>query len=175
MENKEKTNAQNVAERIKLMPLHKDYVPVPNMPIPLFKGILIKKTKKGEVVTKSGILMPGVKAENVIEPHEGIVMAVGPMCSEFTRIGLKYQFSHYVDSYYYYNGEEYMMADETLLHFVVPSDEFIENAGYKTAKQVRHSKKLKEQTDREARLAARDLNEKDERQDNTKGKIRKVK
>lgn len=175
MKETEKTNAQNVAERIRKMPLHKEYKPVPNIPIPLFKGILIKKTKKGEVTTKSGIIMAGVKAENVIDPHEGIIVAVGPMCSEFTRVGLKYKFSHYVDSYYYHDGEEYMMADETLLHYIVPSDEFIANAGYKTAKQVRHTKKLAEQTSREVRIAARDANEEDMRKDTTKGKIRKVK
>jgi len=175
MENKEKTDGQLSAERIRKMPLHKDYVPVNNMPIPLFKGILIRKTKKGEIVTKNGIIIPGAKAENTIDPHEGIIMAVGPMCSEFTRVGLKYKFSHFVDSYYMHEGEEYMMADETLLHYVVPSDEFVVHTGYKTEKSVRKAKKLVEQVLREERLSRRDENEKDERLDNTKGKIRKVK
>lgn len=174
MTNKEKTAAEITAERIRKMPLHKDYVPVADMPIPLFKGILVKKTKKGEITTKSGIIMPGTKAENVIDPHEGIVMAVGPMCSEFTRVGLKYKFSHYVDTYYYHDGEEYMMADETLLHYVVPSDKFVVNAGYKTDKAVRREKKLKEQNSREERLAAVEKNQTDKEKDRTKGKIRVV-
>jgi len=175
MKEQEKTSADIVAERIKSMPLHSDYVPVNNMPIPLFKGILIKKTKVAERKTKTGIIMPGQTAENVISPNEGILMAVGPLCSPFSKIGLKYQYSSYVDTLFYHEGEEYYMADENHLHYVVPSDEFVSTGGYKTAKQVRQEKKVPEMFAREARIDARDENDKDKRLDKTRGKIRKVK
>jgi len=47
--------------------------------------------------------------------------------------------------------------------------------GVKSAKQVRQEKKVPEMFAREARLDARDENEKDMRLDKTRGKIRKVK
>lgn len=171
----EKTASQIAAERIREMPTHKDYRPLKNAPIPLYKDVLIKKTKQGEMKTKTGIILGGMGAENVIEPNEGIVVAVGPMCSEFVRLGVKYKFSQRMDSWYMHEGEEYIMADEAALRFVVPSDDFVAHGGYKTSEQVRRGKKLQEQAAREIRLNIRDNNEKDKRNDSTRGKIRKVK
>lgn len=175
MSEKEKTAAEIATEKIRNMKPHRDYVPVENMPIPLYKDVLIKKTKQGEIKTKSGIILGGMGAENVIEPNEGIIMAVGPMCSEFVKLGLKYKFSQRMDSWYVHEGEEYIMADEAALRFIVPSDDFVAHGGYKTAEQIRRGKKLNEQKEREIRLNRRDANEKDQRNDNTKGKTRKMK
>lgn len=175
MNKEEKTAAQLVAERIKSMPLHKEYVPVPNIPIPMFKDLLIKKTKKAEIKTKAGILLNTTSTDSkVIDPLEGIIIACGPNCGEYTRVGLKYKLSGDTQTYYMHDGEEYMMAEESMLRFVVPSDDFVAIGRAKTPTELRREKKLKEQTEREARLNARDANDKDKRLDPTKGKIRAV-
>jgi co-chaperonin GroES (HSP10) len=174
MQEETKTAAQIVAERIKAMPLHKDYAPVDNMPIPLHKDLLIKKTKQGEWKTKAGIVM-ATMAENIIEPDEGIVMAIGPMCSEMCRVGLKYKYSKRMDSAYIHDGEEYVMADETALRYVIPSDDFRHSTIYKSDDSVRRGKKMVRNSEAEKRIAIREANEEDERKDTTKGKIRKLK
>jgi hypothetical protein len=43
MENKEKTSAEIAAERIANMPIHENYKPVDDLPIPLHKGVLVLK------------------------------------------------------------------------------------------------------------------------------------
>lgn len=172
----EKTPAEIARERILTAPVHESYKPVDDLPIPLYKGLLMKEAPKAIIKTVSGIIIgEGAKAENVEEYKEGILYAIGPMCSEYMRLGLKYQFSFFVDTFFWHKGIKYYKMDETMVHYVMTDHTTVTDNGHKSVKKIIRTKKLEEQTSRNQRLANRDDNEKDARLDKTKGKIRKVK
>lgn len=173
--------AEIAAKRIREMPLSKDYKPVDDLPIPLHKGVLILKPRHVNpalpVTTSTGIIVDPryTSADNTEDIKEGIMMAIGPNCSEFLRIGLRYQFSSFVDTFFHHKGEVYYKLDEPNVYYVIPSEETYVNNGVKKASAVRHEKKFQEQKSYLEHEAKQDANEKDRRMDKTKGKIRKVK
>lgn len=170
------TAAQIAAKRIKEMPIHPDYKPVPSLPIPLRKGVLVRKVtlKSAPLITVNGIeLMQN--SENNHADKTGIIYAVGPDCSEFLRVGLRCQFNHYVDTFFFHEGETYFKMDENDVYYIVESPKTAVHQGIKKPENVRHEKKLEERKDYMKEESRMDANEKDKRLDKTKGKIRKVK
>lgn len=167
--------AEIAAKRIREMPLSKDYKPVDDLPIPLHRGVLVLKytRKHNPLLTAGGIEL--VEGENTNEGKHGIIMAVGPNCSEFLRVGLRCQFNFYVDSLFWHKGETYYKMDEPDVYYIVPSSETVVDNGVKKASAVRHEKKFQEQKSYLEHEAKKDANDKDKRMDKTKGKIRKVK
>jgi hypothetical protein len=180
-EKEQMTAAEIAAKRIREMPLSKHYKPVDDLPIPLHKGVLILKPRHVNpalpVTTSSGIIVDPryTSADNTEDLKEGILMAVGPNCTEYLRIGLRYQFSSYVDTFFHHKGEVYYKLDEPAVYYVIPSDETVVNNGIKKEKAVRRVKSLEKQSVRQAAERRSDLNEKDRRMDKTAGKTRKLK
>jgi len=171
------TAAEIVAKRIQEMPLHPDYKPVHDLPIPLHKSVLIEKTSRinrSLPVTVGGIIIPE-SSENTQPDKAGILVAVGPDCNKYLKIGLMYQFNFYVDTYFYHKGKTYYKMHENDVFFVVPSEETIVHNGVKKPENVRHEKKFQEQKSYLKEEAQRDANEKDKRLDKTKGKVKKLK
>ncbi len=91
-----KSDAQKSAERIKAMPLDPEYKEVKNIPIPLNRGVLVKKITQSFTRTESGLFM--VNGENTTPPHLGIIYAIGPKCSDDLKVGLRCYYNFYVDS-----------------------------------------------------------------------------
>jgi len=174
MKEQQLSAAEIAAKRIREMPLAKSYKHVADLPIPLHRGVLVLKytRKHAPILTAGGIEL--VEGENTHNQKEGIISAVGPNCSEFLRVGLRCQFNHYVDTFFYHGGETYFKMDEPDVYYIVPSEETVVNEGIKKEKAVRRAKKLDEQTVRQAAEYRKDQNEKDKRLDKTKGKVHAI-
>jgi len=174
MKQKEKSAAEIVAEKIRNTPICKEYKPVANLPIPLINGVLIKKEDKVNLIkTQGGLIIPGgQRAENSQENQEGILYAVGPKCSEFLRLGLRYQFSSFVDTFFWHEGVQYYKLDETLVYFVVPDPNTVVHNGVKSAKEMTRNRLSKKANVMNKAVAQRDANEKDKYKESIKKKTK---
>lgn len=162
-----------IAERIQAMPLDPEYKPVQNLPIPLGKGVLVKPIQQTPTSqTESGIILMG--GENSHPPHLGIVYAIGPLCSEYVRVGLRVYFNFFVDSSFYIDGVHYAKMDEHDVYYIVPPKAIVFD-GVKSDKEVRQEKKLPKQQAYLNEMYRKEQNEKDAKMDSTKGKIRIIK
>lgn len=175
MEQKKVHSAATSAQRIMEMPLDPFHIEIPGLPIPLHKGVLVRKVSYKEQVRKSSIIIPNMPSENTADKKLGIICAVGPNCSEFIRIGLRVQINSFVDSYFFHEEYEFYKADEADIYYIIPDTNTYVNNGVKSAANVRRSKKLEEQTEYLKRMDKLDTNEKDKKLDKTKGKVKKLK
>lgn len=155
----QKTRAEEVAEKIKNMPIDPGYRENLNIPIPLGKGVLVKKISQSSLTTtSSGIII--VEGENTTPPHLGIIQSVGPLCSEYLKVGLRCYYNFYVDSSFFVDGENYAKMDENDVYYLVPPNALVMEAT-KTEKQVRVGKKLQNQSAANKRIFEHEQNEKD--------------
>ena len=156
------TEAEKQAERIKSLPLDPEYKHDPNTPIPLHKGLLVKKIEKSvQTITTGGILL--AQGENTPELHVGIIQAVGPNCSEFVRPGLRCYYNFFVDSSFYINGKHYVKMDESDVYYLIPPDTAVFEAP-DTATKVRRAKKQGESDSYLQRKYAHDQEEKNKKE-----------
>jgi co-chaperonin GroES (HSP10) len=169
----EKQINKEVIDRINALPLDPEYKQDLEVPIPLGKGVLVKKISQTPLaVLDSGIIL--MEGNNSNPPKIGIIQAVGPDCSPYLRVGLRCYYNFYVDTHFRMGGIDYAKMHEQDVFYIVPPKAIVFET-VKSDKQVRQEKKVPEMFAREARLDARDENEKDMRLDKTRGKIRKVK
>jgi len=176
------TAAELVAKRIQEMPLHPDYKPVDDLPIPLHKSVLVRKDRSVNIVlpaspvtSTGGIIIPKT-ADNSQDDKTGIIYAIGPDCGPFVKSGLRCQFNYYVDTYFWHtDGETYYKMHENDVFYIVPNDKTAVHNGVKKPENVRHEKKFQEQKSYLKEEAQKDANEKDKRLDKTKGKVKKLK
>ena len=165
-----KTRAEEIADRIKSMPLDPEYKEVKDIPIPLGRGVLVKKINQSNITTEGGIII--LEGENTTPPHLGIIQAVGPLCSEHLKVGLRCYYNFYVDSSFYIGGVHYAKMDEVDVFYIVPPSSLVMEAP-KTDKQVRTGKKVVAQSAANKRIFEHEQNEKDKLAESAKG--RKVK
>jgi len=171
-----KTAAEITAERIMDMPLDKEYKPVPNLPIPLHIGVLIKKLPKPKSVSliplATGDAQEIIHAEgdNAREPNLGIIMAVGPDCSPFVRVGLRCFWDVNQTGTFRHEGVDYYRMDHYCVYYIVPDASTIDKVEVKDARQVRLEKKQSFQKKALNEIHQDDLNEKDMLEEMRKGK-----
>jgi co-chaperonin GroES (HSP10) len=133
------TAKEQLIERIKSLPLDPEYKENHSIPIPLGKGVLVKKIESSVITkTTAGILL--AKGDNTPEPHMGIIQSVGPLCSEYLRVGLRCFYNHFVDSSFYIGGVHYAKMDENDVYYLIPPDTALFESP-KSASQVRREKK----------------------------------
>lgn len=166
MKKETKSRAEEIADTINSMPIDPEYVAEPNIPIPLGRGVLVKKINQSNITTQSGLIVIG--GENTTPPHLGIIQAVGPMCSEYLRVGLRCYYNFYVDSSFYIGGVDYAKMDEGDVYYIVPPKALVMEAP-KTEKQVRVGKKLQNQSAANKRIFEHEQNEKDKLKELEKG------
>lgn len=153
------TEAEKTIERIKNLPVDPEYKYEPNVPIPLGKGVLVKKIEKHvQTITTGGILL--AQGENTPEPHMGIIQAVGPLCSEFVRPGLRCYYNFFVDSSFYVGGKHYAKMDEHDVYYLIPPDTAVFEAP-DPAHVVRRKKKQGESDSYLERKYKKDQEDKD--------------
>jgi len=160
---------ENLWDTIQNLPNDPDYTPIPNMPIPLGKSVIVKKVKQ-TVLQLGGIILPDT-AENSQLPHVGIIYAVGPGCTKGVRAGLRCYHNVYADLSIRINGQEFLFMEEMSVYYILRSNEQFIDEGVKSEKEVRREKKFEEQASREIRIHAHEQNEKDKKLDKTKGKV----
>lgn len=172
--NEQKTQAEITSEILLNMPVHSTYKPVPDLPIPLAYGVLIKPMAVQAIQQLDSGLYTAT-GNNTQPTCEGVIMGVGPLCNKYMRNGLKCQYSSDVKTSFYHRGVEYMKCDEFSVHFIIPTDETTVNNGIKDPRQVRREKSIAKQKVVVANVTRADANEMDKSKDKTKGKIRKAK
>lgn len=169
----EKQIKQEVVDRINALPLDPEYKEDFEIPIPLGKGVLVKKISQTPLaVLESGIIL--MEGNNSNPPKIGIIQAVGPDCAPYLRVGLRCYYNFYVDTHFRMGGIDYAKMHENDVFYIIPPKTIVFET-VKSDKQVRQEKKVPEMFAREARIDARDENEKDMRLDKTRGKIRRMK
>ena len=167
--------SQDLYSIIESMPNDPEYKAVKGMPIPLGKSVLIKKSKQN-IVIAGGIIL-AESAENSQLPKVGIIYAIGPDCSRGVRVGLRCYYNFYSDLDVRVGVETYAMMEEASVYYILPShtDKISEGTGIKPAKQVRRAKSIDRDDDYRKRKFKTDMNEKDMKNDKTKGKIFSIK
>lgn len=180
----QKTDAQITAEFILSLPPHSQYEIVPDLPIPLQNGLVIRHLEKPKIISNLINLEGGGKQEifeatgnNTQDTCEGIIMAIGPNCSPYMRVGLKCQYSALVvekATRFRHKMKEYLTMDEYSVLFVIPDETTIVDMGVKDPRQVRREKKTALQAQTIKNVYNDDQRKKDIANDKTKGKIRKV-
>lgn len=178
-EQAEKNSAQIVAERILSMKLDKDYKPVPNLPIPLDIGVLVKKLSKPASVIKIDNDLMNATQELILadgansrEPNLGILMAVGPKCSEYLRVGLRVFWDVNQTGTFRHEGVDYYRMDQYSILYIVPDASTLDTIGntVKDERQVRREKKIPKQQEIANKIFQRDQNELDEKTEKSKSK-----
>lgn len=170
-----KNEKPSIAEIIKSLPIDSDYIPVDNLPIPLHKGVLVKKIQQSSIqLLSSGIMLVEGDAENSTPPHLGIIYAVGPNCSEYLKVGLRCYYNFYVNSSFRIDGVDYAKLDEADVYYLLNSKALVVEQ-VKDDKQVGRAKRMPVSDNAIKTQAKIDANDKDKRHDRTKGKIRKMK
>ena len=164
---------KTVAELIKEMPLDPEYKPASGLPIPLHKGVLVKKIAKSNIFKVGEILLIEGDAENSRPPHLGIIYAIGPNCSEHLKVGLRCYYNFYVDSSFNIDGVDYAKMDESDVFYLVPPNTRVDD-GVKGAKEVRRGNQMKKSDSRLIREFNHEQNEKDKLRDSTRGKVKPV-
>lgn len=154
-----KTRAQEVAEKIKNMPVDPEYRENLNIPIPLGRGVLVKKINQSAITTTAGGIII-VEGENTTPPHLGIIQSVGPLCSEYLKVGCRCYYNFYVDSSFFVDGENYAKMDENDVYYIVPPKALVMETP-KSEKKVRLDKKIPAQSAANKRIFNHEQNEKD--------------
>lgn len=162
---------QTLWDEIQSLPNDPDYQEVLNMPIPLGKSVLIKKVKQ-EIVQLGGIIIPDAQAENSQQPKVGLVQAIGPLCTKGLKVGLRVYHNHFANLEVRINGVDYLMMDENDVYYILRSNQqkITYGEGVIPAKEVRRAKSIAKADDYVVRKHKSDMNEKDQKQDKTKGK-----
>lgn len=160
-----------ITNLIASLPLDPEYKFNPNVPIPLGKGVLVKKIEQSAILNVGSIMIVG--GENTHNPHVGIIQSVGPNCSENLRVGLRCYYNFYVDSSFFVDGVHYAKMDEVDVYYIIPPKTIVfENI--KSSEEVRREKKYSEYDKGMVRVHKADQNEKDKKQDKTRGKVKAV-
>ena len=105
----------------------------------------------------------------------GILYGVGPECRFGLKLGLKVRYTHQATDRFYHNGKEFVQTDENGVLFVIPDPNTLSIGKHKDGNQIRKEHKLGQLQKAEEIDNKIYLNEKDKRQDKTKGKVVKVK
>lgn len=169
-----KPTHEEVAKRIAELPIDPLYRYDPDIPIPLGRGVLVKKLEQSTLTqTSGGVLIIQGNAENSTPPHLGIIQAVGPDVSDHLRVGLRCYYNFYCDSSFFVNGQHYAKMDEHDVFYIVPPKALVFD-GVKSDKEVGREKRFERQVGGTQRIFQKEQNEKDEKLDKTKGKIRPI-
>ena len=175
MKEQQKSSAQIALERIMSAPKDPRYIEVPDLPIPTAYGVLIKpleEESKDIIITDSNIIISAAAAKS---SPTGILCAVGPNCSPWMRVGMRVRYSHHITDRFYHLGVEYMQGDEGGVLYIVPHQSTHAVGQPRTGAMKRKEDKLANQKRIDLMDTKNYLNERDKREDKTKGKIRKVK
>lgn len=161
MTKKKEEKEQSVLELIQLLPLDPDYKPINNLPIPLGRGVLVKKVEQSVIQqTESGLYLVGGNAENSNPPHLGVIYATGPQCSPYLRIGLRVYYNFYCDSAFWIGGIEYAKMDENDIFYIVrPNNLAVEKP--KSARQVDREKRMNRNNIADKNIRKKEQEEKD--------------
>ncbi|MFA7287693.1 MAG: hypothetical protein WC055_02335 [Melioribacteraceae bacterium] len=179
------SDAQIAAERLRNLKPHSEYKPVEGIPIPAQNGVLVKQLIKPKVFETLVDLegggsqkLFGSTGNNTQDTCEGIIMSVGPKCSNDPRVGLKIQYSSAISNNgtkFIHKGKEYLAMDEYSILFYMPDESTIVDNGVKPPSQLRREKKIPLQQKTLDNVYRHEQNEMDKQKDKTKGKVKKMK
>lgn len=115
-----------------------------NVPPPFERSVLIKQLDQIEVKTESGLILGGeasARANNVMRPNVGIVVAVGPRVPDYIVPKLRVYFNQNIDLEYFIGGQFYKMSDWSDLYAGIP-DNVLVGMDTKDDKQIMREKKM---------------------------------
>lgn len=185
MNQENKSDAQVTAEFILSLSPHSQYEVVPDLPIPTQNGLVIRHLDKPKIISNLIDLEGGGKQEifeatgnNTQDTCEGIIMAIGPNCSPYMRVGLKCQYSALVAdkaTRFRHRMKEYLTMDEYSVLFIIPDESTVVNNGIKDPRQIRREKSMYKNQKTLDNVYKDEQYKKDKANDKTKGKIFTVK
>jgi len=163
----EETFKQEVIERINSIEIPEDLKNIHIGYIPLHKGVVIKKVIGGERKTASGLIIPEMASTNACM---GRIVAVGPECSPYIRVGLLVNYNPMTDMETIIKGETYILNAEHSIEGIIEDKEVVIVPKAKTSTEIRKAKKIAEQSDTLKRVAKHNANEDDMLQDKRKNR-----
>lgn len=171
------SDAQKSLKKLQEMPIHPEYVHIPEIPIPYQNGVLIKELNPTDKKIGS-ILIPN-NSDNTLKTNEAIIYAVGPGCADYVKIGTKCQYAAETKQApyprYYVGTHEFIAVEFYSLLYAIPDPTTVVYNGTVTDKVMGRKKRQERQKHvlKEERKEA--AYEKDIAGDKTKGKTRKMK
>jgi len=88
--------------------------------VPFNHTVLIKKMDTGDnQTTAGGILLAQTSSVDNIKPNMGVIVAVGPECSELCMVGLTIAYNQFANLEVFMKGDFYHIIHEDDIHFAV--------------------------------------------------------
>ena len=132
---------QDVIDRIKALNVPNDLKNIQIGAIPLSKGVILSKVRAGERKTESGIVLPEIKST---WQQIGRIVALGPYCSEFLKVGLLVTYNAMADIETIIQGKSYIITNEVSIEVIIEDEQNV---------QVLPKVPTSETLDREERIA----------------------
>lgn len=170
MKENEMSASELAAHRIKTMPNDKEYKDIPDLPIPLHYGVLIRELPPPSIVTMESGLILSFDSKKNDTVNVGILYAVGPKCSPELRIGIRVGYTKDATERFWHKGVAYVKTDELGVFYAIPDPTTVVQSATKTDKQVSREKSLIRQDKFEDLVAKDTLNEKDKYKEELKKK-----
>lgn len=163
MTEQESNHYQEMKEKIAKCIDHNFVLPK-NIPYPFERSVLIKELDQVEVKTQGGIIMgAGRKAENVLRPNIGVIVATGPKVPDYLVPKLRVYFNQNIDLEYLIGGEYYKMSDFMDIYAAIPENTFV-SMDTKDEKEMTREGLMERQEGYNEKSIIRDLNELDEKE-----------
>ena len=134
------------------------YVMPKNIPTPFGRAVLIKQLEQTEVTTDSGLIIGGIKANNVLRPNIGIIVAVGPDVPEYLIPRLRVYFNQNIDLEYFIGGQFYKMSDYSDIYATIPEGT-LTSMDTKSDKEVHREKAMSDEASYNERIKGKDNND----------------
>jgi hypothetical protein len=170
-EEQEMSASELAAYRIKTMPLDKEYKPVPDLPIPLGWGVLIRPVKVSSIVELEGSgLLLSLDSKKNEDVCVGILYALGSKCGPELRVGIRVGYTKNANERFWHRGVDYIKTDEMGVLYAIPDPETTMQSALIDDKNAGRKDRMERQIYAEKVTQQKWENEKDQKEEKKKSK-----
>lgn len=138
--------------------------------IPLGKSVIIQETVNGERKSKGGLI---ISTSKLSQGTVGYVMAVGPECAPYLKVGLKVMYNVHANLELIIAGDPFLTMHETDIYAIL-DDEVQVNMAPEPEKVRKRRAKQEEQKQIFKRVATKEKNDRDKDEEEYKKLVRKT-
>lgn len=137
--------------------------------IPLGQTVIIQETVNGERKSKGGIIIAQTKLS---QGTVGYIMAVGPECAPYLKVGLKVMYNVHANLELMIAGDPFLTMHETDIYAILADDVQV-NMAPESERQRKRRIKQEEQKAIFKRVATKEKNDEDAYQERMKKLVKK--
>lgn len=139
---------QELVDRINRIKIPSDIAQMKVPVIPLGASVVIKEVKSKERRSAGGLLLAETITTNELT---GRLIAVGPECKPYLKVGLLVAYNSLANMQAYINGDNYIMCHESSVYYILADEEIVVDQAPlspQALKKVEKAKKQQEVYDR---------------------------